>query len=224
LNEREKLKARDYDQVRQVVLESKEKAKQEAERIKKLIEEKKRREAQEVRKQRLENEEKIIQAKNQHIQAQKVRSLKVKQAESSSALKIKEYHSVKAELLREEREKMVREEEERILQKEREVQKLSMREDAMLEALYKAQDSENTALTEYEEISKLPLDEVASKYTYYLKTDNGGLSSKKWPSDTSPRGKSMSFVSGSFIQPKSAKLLPLTLKSQEVMKQSYLSN
>jgi len=209
------------------VIEAKEKQKKEAEKIKIMIAEKKRREAQEIRQQRVTNEEKIVQAKNQHIESQKGRSLKVKQSESASALKIKEYYLVKAEMMREDREKMIREEEERILQKEREVQKLSMREDAMLSALYKAQDSENTAFTEYEEISKLPLEEVASKYNYYLKTDDGSKSSKKWPSDQSPiHGKSLSFVSGSLTnhQPKSAKLVPLTLKSQELMKQSYLSN
>ncbi len=196
----------------------------EAEKIKTLIAEKKRKEAEEIRKQRINNEARIVQAKIQHNEDQKLKSQKVKIAESSSAVKIKEYYQVKAEIIREERERMLLEEEARIMEKEKEIEKLGKREDVLLQNVNDALDNENKAQCEFEDISTKPVEELTEKYYSYVNTEHNYSTSKKWPINTSPnQDKSMSFHGWNMNKSKS----PTSAKkfqSQNLSKLSYLSN
>lgn len=162
-------------------------AKQQAEAAKTwdLLMEQRKKEAQAIREQRLANQAKIVEAKVEHINKQKIKSNKVKELEEKAAMRVKEYHKIKEEMMREERERLVREEEERILEKEREIELLAREEDARLERLNKAEEDETQALNQYDEISKLPIDNLAEKYSYYLKSQHTSTSKLKTGGDYS---------------------------------------
>lgn len=153
------------------MVESRAKAQSEAKKVQAMIQERRKKEAEAIRLQRIQNQEKIFQAKFEHADLMKGKAQKVKEMEEKSAIKINEYHQVKADIMREERERLIREEEERILQKERELEKLNIQEDMMLEMLNKAENRENRAITEYEDISSLPVEDLATKYSIYLNTE-----------------------------------------------------
>jgi len=225
LNKREKLKTIHLSKLRNTVEEARHKAKLEVEKTKNLVIEKRRREAEEIRAQRIIHAEKIIIAKNQHIDGQRAKSLKVKEAEEKSVAKIQQYHQVKSELMRHERAKEIQAEEERILLKEREVQKLGLQEDVMLQVLTKAEENEDRAQTEYNDISKLPVNELVTKYGFYLKAPQSGhVSPNKSITDTENlHAKSLSYSHTPLHSAKSSKFFSATLKPREPIKRSLFN-
>ena len=211
------MKVNELSKLKKAIVEAKQKNKSETERVKNLVIEKRLREAQEIRMQKLINEEKISSARLKHIENQKVRSQKVRDLEDAAVAKVKEYHKIKAELMKSEREKLIKEEEDRIWQKELEIQKLGLQEDFMLDLLAKAENTESRAKTEYEEISTLPVEDLATKYNYYLKTGGGEKKSPTKPSGDSIN-KSNFYSSSPNNNSRGAKVLPLSLKSYEALK------
>lgn len=220
------MKSVQLDKLRNTVEEARQKAKLEAEKVKNLILEKRQREAQEIRAQRVLNAEKIITAKVQHVDSQRAKSLKVKEAEERSGNKIKQYHQIKAELTRQERAKEIFAEEEKINQKEKEVQKLGLQEDAMLQVLAKAEENEDRAQTEYHDISKLPVNELVTKYGFYLKPGQSGPASPNksiTDADNTLHAKSLSYSHIQMHSAKSSKFFSATLKPREGIKRSLFN-
>ncbi len=218
------MKAVQLDKLRNTVEEARHKAKLDVEKVKNLVLEKRIREAQEIRAQRILNSEKIITAKVQHVDGQRAKSLKVKEAEERSVNKIQQYHQIKSELMRQERAKEIFAEEEKINQKEKEVQKLGLQEDVMLQVLVKAEENEDRAQTEYNDISKLPVNELVTKYGFYLKPGQSGPTSPNksvTDVDKSLHAKSVSY--SHIHSAKSSKFFSATLKPREGIKRSIFN-
>jgi len=219
--QREKVQVNEVDQLRKTVEQARTKAQNNAAKIQDLILQQRRKEAQAIREQRLLNEEKIGQAKQQHVEKQKVKSLKVKQEEEMALEKIKEYYKVKEELMKEERDKHIRDEEERILEKEVEIQRLVEEEERRLDQLNRAEDDETQAKTEYDDISKLPTESLAEKYSSFLRQSytpkikaSNGFSGNNLKSMLSATGKSMT-------QPND--IGPLHLRSYDALRKSQVA-
>jgi len=217
-NKKEKAKVNELSKLRKAIFEAKQKNKSETERVKNLVTERRLREAQEVRLQKLLNEEKITSARLKHIESQKAKSQKVRDLEEAAGVKVKEYHKIKAEMMKSEREKLIKEEEDRIWQKELEIQKLGYQEDVMLDLLSKAENSETRAKTEYEEISTLPVDDLATRYNYYLKTEGGEKKSPSKPSSDSQNKSNFYNINSPGSNGRGTKVLPLSLRSYDALK------
>lgn len=140
----------------------------ELERLRETIYESKKKEVQKRKEEKMDNLEKIQEAKQNKIDGLKTIYLKVKEKEVQIPGHVRKAWDLRLEPVRQNKEKTIKEELERIDLKEYELKKLDKQENHMLEMLGQTEEMESKARGQFNDIRTSPVRDLMEKYKYYL--------------------------------------------------------
>jgi len=157
------------NELRQSLNETRRKQHEELRRLKEQVLEQKRRDYLQIKEQQKLNEQKMMQAYRENILQQRQKSNKIKQLHEISNMKKEEFFIQKAEMIREERELTLKQEEELAREREKELLRLSKLEDELLNRVHQAQEAQEKASHDLNDIKSESVQNLETKYSHLYK-------------------------------------------------------